>query len=148
MSHHSNPAKGLVIREAVPIFVVLSQKDREVQTMETYHKEDIRWGNIYYADLRSIVGSEQGGIRPVVVIQNDVGNRYSPSVIVAPITSRLGKAQLPTHINMAGTTSGLHWDSVIMLEQLRTLDRSRLRDTLAVWTKMKYCASTKRWGSA
>ena len=87
---------------------------------------EIRRGELYYADLSPVVGSEQGGVRPVLVVQNDVGNKYSPTVIVAAITSRLSKAKLPTHIFLAATTYGLEKDSVILLEQIRTLDKSRL----------------------
>ena len=96
--------------------------------METYRKEDIRRGDIYYADLRPVVGSEQGGIRPVVILQNNVGNRHSPTVIAAAITSRKGKHKLPTHVNLDAPVPGLYRDSIILLEQLRTIDKSRLRD--------------------
>lgn len=88
----------------------------------------IRKGDVYYADLTPVVGSEQGGIRPVAVIQNNVGNKYSPTVIVAAITSRTGKNHLPTHIRLEGSIQGLHRDSMILLEQVRTIDRSRLRE--------------------
>ena len=98
--------------------------------METYRKEDIRRGDIYYADLRPVVGSEQGGIRPVVILQNNVGNRHSPTVIAAAITSRKGKHKLPTHVNLDAPVPGLYRDSIILLEQLRTIDKSRLRDKL------------------
>ena len=94
--------------------------------METYRKEDIRRGDIYYADLSPVVGSEQGGIRPVVILQNNVGNRHSPTVIAAAITSRKGKHKLPTHVNLAAPVPGLYRDSIILLEQLRTLDKRRL----------------------
>ena len=89
---------------------------------------NIKRGEIYYADLSPVVGSEQGGIRPVLIIQNDVGNRYSPTVIAAAITSQTGKARLPTHINIAGGSVGLSKDSVILLEQIRTIDKRRLRE--------------------
>ena len=85
-------------------------------------------GDVYYADLRPVVGSEQGGIRPVLIVQNDMGNRHSPTVIIAAITSKMNKAKLPTHIEL---NSGLHEmdkDSVVLLEQLRTIDKKRLRD--------------------
>lgn len=88
---------------------------------------DINRGDIYYADLSPVVGSEQGGIRPVLVIQNNVGNKYSPTVIVAAITSQLSKAKLPTHIELSKSI-GLPKDSVILLEQIRTLDKRRLQD--------------------
>ncbi len=87
---------------------------------------DIRRGELYYADLSPVVGSEQGGVRPVLVVQNDVGNKYSPTVIVAAITSRLSKAKLPTHIFLPAEEFGLEKDSVVLLEQIRTLDKSRL----------------------
>ncbi len=87
----------------------------------------IRRGDIYYADLRPVVGSEQGGIRPVLVVQNDVGNRHSPTVIVAAITSKMHKAKLPTHIELP-KEYGIEKDSVILLEQVRTIDKSRLRE--------------------
>ena len=88
----------------------------------------IRRGDIYYADLRPVIGSEQGGIRPVLIIQNDTGNRHSPTVIAAAITSQTGKARLPTHINISGGSVGLSKDSVILLEQVRTIDKRRLRE--------------------
>ena len=84
-------------------------------------------GDIYYADLSPVVGSEQGGLRPVLIIQNDIGNRYSPTVIAAAITSRMGKTKLPTHIDIYAARAGLARDSVILLEQIRTLDKSRLK---------------------
>ena len=96
--------------------------------METYRKEDIRRGDIYYADLSPVVGSEQGGIRPVVILQNNVGNRHSPTVIAAAITSRKGKHKLPTHVNLDAPVPGLYRDSIILLEQLRTIDKRRLKD--------------------
>ena len=88
----------------------------------------IRRGDIFYADLRPVVGSEQGGIRPVLVIQNDVGNRHSPTVIVAAITSKMNKAKLPTHIGIEASHYHIVKDSVILLEQLRTIDKKRLKD--------------------
>ena len=88
----------------------------------------IKKGDVYYADLTPVIGSEQGGVRPVVVIQNNIGNRYSPTVITAAITSRVGKHQLPTHVKLESGFPGLHRDSMILLEQVRTLDRSRLRE--------------------
>lgn len=87
----------------------------------------IKKGDIYYADLMPVIGSEQGGIRPVLIIQNDVGNCYSPTVIVAAITSRPNKHWIPTHIELGNHVRGLHNDSVILLEQVRTIDRIRLR---------------------
>lgn len=87
-------------------------------------------GDIYYADLDPTVGSEQGGVRPVLVLQNNVGNRHSPTLIVAAITSRTGKPRLPTHVPIGGVLCGLYRDSVVLLEQVRTIDRSRLREYL------------------
>ncbi len=89
---------------------------------------NIRRGDIYYADLRPVVGSEQGGIRPVLVIQNDMGNRHSPTIICAAITSKMNKAKLPTHIELSAQRYHMMKDSVILLEQLRTIDKKRLRD--------------------
>lgn len=88
----------------------------------------IRRGDIYYADLRPVVGSEQGGIRPVLIIQNDVGNKHSPTVICAAITSKMNKAKLPTHVELDSHQYSLVKDSVILLEQLRTIDKLRLKD--------------------
>ena len=90
----------------------------------------VKRGEIYYADLSPVVGSEQGGIRPVLIIQNDVGNRYSPTVIAAAITSRCDKAQLPTHIPLHADACGLTKDSVILLEQVRTIDKQRLKECM------------------
>ena len=89
---------------------------------------NVRRGDIYYADLSPVVGSEQGGLRPVLIVQNDVGNRYSPTVIAAAITSRMGKSKLPTHIDVISGNVGLAKDSVILLEQIRTIDKKRLRE--------------------
>ena len=91
---------------------------------------NIKRGDIYYADLSPVVGSEQGGLRPVLIIQNDVGNRYSPTVIAAAITSRMEKNKLPTHIEVYAARVGLPRDSVILLEQIRTLDKRRLRERI------------------
>lgn len=87
-------------------------------------------GELYYADLSPVVGSEQGGLRPVLIIQNDVGNKYSPTVIIAAITSQISKAKLPTHIELAKSKYALPKDSVVLLEQLRTLDKLRLKDKI------------------
>ena len=87
----------------------------------------VKRGDIYYADLRPVVGSEQGGIRPVLIVQNDIGNKFSPTVIAAAITSRTDKTPLPTHIQVDAKDSGLQKDSVVLLEQVRTLDKRRLR---------------------
>lgn len=88
----------------------------------------IRRGDIFYADLRPVVGSEQGGIRPVLIIQNDIGNRHSPTVICAAITSQMNKAKLPTHVELDCKKYALVKDSVVLLEQLRTIDKTRLKD--------------------
>ena len=88
----------------------------------------IRRGDIFYADLRPVVGSEQGGVRPVLIIQNDVGNKHSPTVICAAITSKMNKAKLPTHVELDANRYDMVKDSVILLEQLRTIDKKRLKD--------------------
>lgn len=93
---------------------------------------EILRGEIYYADLSPVVGSKQGGVRPVLVIQNDVGNKYSPTVIVAAITSKLSKAKLPTHIELDKDKYNLPKDSVVLLEQIRTLDKMRLKEKVSV----------------
>ena len=90
----------------------------------------VRRGDIFYADLSPVIGSEQGGVRPVLVIQNDVGNKYSPTVIVAAITSQINKAKLPTHIEILSEDYGLSKDSVILLEQVRTVDKKRLKEKI------------------
>ncbi len=88
----------------------------------------IHRGEIYYADLRPVIGSEQGGVRPVLIVQNDMGNRHSPTVICAAITSKMNKAKLPTHVEITAEKYGIVKDSVILLEQIRTIDKSRLRE--------------------
>ena len=93
-------------------------------------KMNIKRGDIYYADLSPVIGSEQGGLRPVLIVQNDVGNRYSPTVIAAAITSKMGKTKLPTHIDIPGANAGLSKDSVILLEQVRTIDKQRLKEKM------------------
>ena len=90
----------------------------------------IKRGDLYYADLSPVVGSEQGGVRPVLVVQNDVGNKYSPTVIAAAVTSKLDKARLPTHIELSKESFGLTHDSVVLLEQIRTLDKRRLKERI------------------
>lgn len=90
----------------------------------------VKRGDIYYADLSPVVGSEQGGLRPVLIIQNDIGNRYSPTVIAAAITSRMSKTHLPTHIDIFAEKAGLSKDSVVLLEQIRTLDKKRLKEKM------------------
>lgn len=90
----------------------------------------VKRGEIYYADLSPVVGSEQGGIRPVLIVQNDVGNRHSPTVIAAAITSQKEKAKLPTHITVEASSCGLTKDSIVLLEQIRTIDKKRLKDRM------------------
>ena len=91
---------------------------------------NIKRGDIYYADLSPVIGSEQGGLRPVLIVQNDVGNKYSPTVIAAAITSKISKAKLPTHIDVPGEDTGLAKDSIILLEQIRTIDKKRLKEKM------------------
>ena len=90
----------------------------------------IKKGDLYFADVSPVTGSEQGGIRPVLVVQNDVGNKYSPTIIVAAVTSRRNKADLPTHVEIAADGNGLSKNSVILLEQLRTIDKTRLKERI------------------
>ncbi len=90
----------------------------------------IKRGDIYYADLSPVVGSEQGGVRPVLVVQNDMGNKHSPTIIAAAITSQKSKARLPTHIALTSKSSGLQKDSVVLLEQIRTIDKERLKEKM------------------
>ena len=90
----------------------------------------VKRGDIFYADLSPVVGSEQGGMRPVLIVQNDTGNKHSPTVIAAAITSQTGQARLPTHIELNAQSVGLSRDSVILLEQIRTIDKSRLRERM------------------
>jgi len=95
------------------------------------YKEEVskmRRGDVYYADLRPVIGSEQGGIRPVLIIQNDIGNKHSPTIICAAITSKMNKAKLPTHIELDAVKYQMEKDSVILLEQLRTIDKQRMKD--------------------
>lgn len=90
----------------------------------------VKRGDVFYADLSPVIGSEQGGVRPVLVIQNDVGNKYSPTIIIAAITSQINKAKLPTHIEINAEDFGLPKDSVVLLEQIRTIDKKRLREKI------------------
>ena len=90
----------------------------------------IKRGDIFYADLRPVIGSEQGGVRPVLIIQNDVGNKHSPTVICAAVTSKMNKAKLPTHVELSAKQCDMVRDSVILLEQLRTIDKQRLREKI------------------
>ena len=91
---------------------------------------NVKRGDMFYADLSPVVGSEQGGIRPVLIIQNDMGNKYSPTVIAAAVTSQIGKNKLPTHIEIGSETCGLKSDSVVLTEQIRTIDKSRLKEKI------------------
>jgi len=97
----------------------------------------IKRGELYYADLSPVVGSEQGGVRPVLVLQNDVGNKYSPTVIVAAITSQINKAKLPTHIELSAVKYSIPKDSIILLEQIRTIDKRRLQERLGQLNEQK-----------
>ncbi|MDD6265366.1 MAG: type II toxin-antitoxin system PemK/MazF family toxin [Clostridia bacterium] len=112
----------------------MNTKEKENFYTNTQHnKVAVRRGDIFYADLSPVIGSEQGGLRPVLIIQNDIGNRYSPTVIAAAITSKLDKTRLPTHIDVSKSLDvnkccGLACDSVILLEQIRTIDKRRLRE--------------------
>jgi len=98
--------------------------------MESEYKVTIKRGDIYYADLSPVIGSEQGGLRPVLIVQNDVGNKYSPTVIAAAITSQINKTKLPTHIELYAENFGLAKNSVILLEQIRTIDKRRLKEKM------------------
>jgi mRNA interferase MazF len=94
----------------------------------------VKRGDIFYADLSPVIGSEQGGIRPVIIIQNDIGNKYSPTIIVAAITSQINKAKLPTHVEISSEEYGLNKDSVVLLEQIRTIDKKRLKEKIGHMT--------------
>ena len=109
---------------------MISDERAHVQERFGKAKMSVKRGDIYYADLSPVVGSEQGGLRPVLIIQNDIGNKYSPTVIAAAITSRLGKTRLPTHIDIYADKVGLAKDSVVLLEQIRTLDKRRLKEKM------------------
>ena len=115
------PAFRITIKKA-DILILKYDENRSVENLV------VKRGDIYYADLSPIIGSEQGGIRPVLLIQNDVGNRHSPTIICAAITSRMNKAKLPTHIEISSGRYHLVKDSVILLEQIRTIDKQRLRE--------------------
>lgn len=110
---------------------------------------NIRRGDIYYADLSPVVGSEQGGIRPVLIVQNDVGNKFSPTVIAAAITSQKDKTKLPTHIQLDAQDTGLSKNSIVLLEQVRTLDKKRLKERMGpVGRNLHGASSTTRCRSA
>ncbi len=97
----------------------------------------IKRGELYYADLSPVVGSEQGGVRPILIVQNDTGNKYSPTVIAAAITSQINKAKLPTHIELSANEFGLVKDSVVLLEQIRTIDKRRLKERIGELSAIK-----------
>ena len=97
----------------------------------------VKRGELYFADLSPVIGSEQGGIRPVLIVQNDIGNKYSPTIIAAAITSKLNKAKLPTHIELSSKEYGLEKDSVVLLEQIRTIDKTRLREKIGELNEFK-----------
>ena len=108
----------------------INKNNKEKKNTFREMEMNIKRGDIYYADLSPVIGSEQGGLRPVLIVQNDVGNKYSPTVIAAAITSRMGKTKLPTHIDVVGNQVGLAKDSVILLEQIRTIDKKRLKEKM------------------
>ncbi|MFT8477973.1 MAG: type II toxin-antitoxin system PemK/MazF family toxin [Liquorilactobacillus sp.] len=93
--------------------------------------DEVKRGDIFYADLSTVVGSEQGGMRPVLIVQNNIGNRYSPTVIVAAITAKIQKPKMPTHVGLIAAEVGIEKDSVVLLEQIRTIDKQRLKDKIA-----------------
>lgn len=95
----------------------------------------VKRGDVYYADLSPVIGSEQGGVRPVLIVQNDIGNRYSPTVVVSAITSQINKAKLPTHIEISSEDFSLPKDSVVLLEQIRTIDKKRLKEKIGRFDK-------------
>ena len=110
----------------------VSEKLPSTRFYERMLKMTVKRGEIYYADLSPVVGSEQGGVRPVLIIQNDVGNKYSPTVIAAAITSQQDKARLPTHISVEAEGSGLQKNSIVLLEQVRTIDKRRLKEKMGI----------------
>ena len=104
---------------------------------------EIKRGELYYANLSPVVGSEQGGLRPVLIVQNDIGNKYSPTVIVVAVTSKINKAKIPTHIELDASTYGLEKNSVVLLEQIRTLDKSRIQQKIGQLDTLKMQAINK-----
>ena len=120
----------LNLRLANEAFAVENEATLITESMvgKKVNKFEVKRGHIFFADLSPVVGSEQGGVRPVLVVQNDVGNKYSPTVIIAAITSQIDKAKLPTHVEITAKEYGLEKDSVILLEQIRTIDKQRLQD--------------------
>ncbi len=109
---------------------VFGQYTTEDKTGRSVMDVTVRRGDIYYADLSPVIGSEQGGVRPVLIVQNDVGNKFSPTVIAAAITSQRDKSKLPTHISLSSDECGLSRDSVVLLEQIRTIDKKRLKEKM------------------
>ena len=120
---------GISVRQYVQNTVV-GKTNTNRHKNRRVNKLNVRRGDIYYADLSPVIGSEQGGIRPVLIVQNDIGNKYSPTVIAAAITRRISKSKLPTHIEVYADKYGLARDSVILLEQIRTLDKKRLKEKM------------------
>ena len=120
------------VKNGITLLLHVNNKNvkQKIKRKVRVNKLNIRRGDIYYADISPVVGSEQGGIRPVLIVQNDVGNKYSPTVIAAAITSRTDKSKLPTHIDVFADKFGLEKNSVILLEQIRTLDKKRLREKM------------------
>lgn len=110
--------------------MLIAQEYLMHKTLECEAIMNIKRGDIYYADLSPVIGSEQGGVRPVLIVQNDVGNRYSPTVIAAAITSQHEKSKMPTHINLNAECCGLSKDSIVLLEQVRTIDKQRLKEKM------------------
>ncbi len=109
---------------------ILMKPQMAIEKTECETHMTVKRGDIFYADLSPVVGSEQGGIRPVLIVQNDIGNRYSPTVIAAAITSQKDKTKLPTHIQVTGEGCGLQKDSIVLLEQVRTIDKKRLKERM------------------
>lgn len=103
-------------------------------------EDELKRGDLYYADLSPVVGSEQGGIRPVLIIQNNIGNKYSPTIIISAITSQINKAKIPTHVELNASEYGLPKDSVVLLEQIRTIDKRRLQQKIGTLTERKMLA--------
>ena len=108
---------------------------QRVNTNNSVSSLEVKRGDIFYADLSPVIGSEQGGVRPVLIVQNDIGNKYSPTIIVAAITSQINKAKLPTHMEIRAFEYGLNRDSVVLLEQIRTIDKKRLREKIGSFDK-------------
>ena len=125
-----NNIDRLMSRKFYLISVFVKKNETSIMIIRRVKSVNIRRGDIYYADLSPVVGSEQGGVRPVLIVQNDVGNRFSPTVIAAAITSQRAKANLPTHIMLNSESTGLAKDSVVLLEQVRTIDKHRLKERM------------------